>query len=291
MALSGSLTKLHIVVFLLGFTAVLGKLIHLSAIELVWYRMLFAVVALLIFLKYKKISLTLPRKTLLQILGTGLIVATHWILFFSAVKVSNVSVTLGCISVGTLFTGILEPIFNRRRASVLELVIGVIIIGAIYMIFQFETRYTLGIILSVVCALFASLFTVINRKFTATNNANVITYYEMLAGFTAISIYMFITGNTFYNLKISLPDFAYLLILGVVCTAYAFVVMVELMKKISAYTVVLSINLEPVYGIIFAFLIFGESEHMTTGFYAGTSVLLLCVFGYSFLKKRLAKNK
>lgn len=286
-----TLFKLHGVVFLLGFTAILGKLIHIPAIELVWYRMMFAVITLFIFLKYKKIDFAVPRKTLLMIFGTGLIVAAHWIFFFHAIKVSNVSVALGCLSVGTLFAGILEPLFEKRRASFLEIIIGVIIIGAIYLIFQFETRYTLGIIYAIICAFLSSLFTVINRKLTAKNNANAITFYEMIAGFAGVSIYMLVTNNlTQYNLSISLNDFIFLALLGTICTAFAFVAMVELMKTLSAFTIVLSINLEPVYGILFAFLIFGESEHMTLGFYLGAMILLLCVFGYSYIKKRYKKT-
>jgi len=255
--------KLHFIVFILGFTAILGKLIEIPAIELVWYRMMFAFIAVFFFLKFRSINFAVPRKELLKIVATGLIVAAHWIFFFHSIKVSNVSVALGCLSSGTLFASILEPLIERRKISWLEIVIGIIIIFAIYIIFQFEMRYYLGIIFSIICAFLSSLFTVINKNLTARNNANVITFYEMIAGFAGVSIYMLLSKNiSEIQLTLTWNDFIFLALLGTVCTAYAFVATVDIMKQLSAYTIVLSINLEPVYGILLAFFIFGKNNQL-----------------------------
>jgi len=283
--------SLHFVIIILGFTAILGKLISLPAVQLVWYRTLIAFIGIFIYLKFKKINYRIPLKNVLSILGIGVIVAAHWICFFHAVKVSNVSVTLGCLATTTLFTSFLEPITQKRRISLLEVFIGLIVIVGLYMIFQFETKYTLGIIFSVICAFLAGLFSVLNKNISLKFDPTVISFYEMISGFLAISIYMLTFENiATIDLSLSTNDLIYLLLLGIVCTAYAFVVQVGIMKVLSAYTVVLSINLEPVYGIIAANFIFGESEHMTTGFYSGTLLIILSVFLYPVIKNYLQRG-
>lgn len=285
---TGSLVQLHIIVFILGFTAILGKLISISAFELVWYRMLFAFVFLYILLRLKKIPLVDSPKDILIYLSVGLIVAAHWFTFFHAIKVSNVSVTLACLSTTTLFTGIVEPFVIKRRFYWVEAVLGVFIIAGLLLIFKFETRYSLGIFYALLSAFLAGVFNVINKKLTPGRNATRMAFYEMIGGFVAISLYLFLSpGFTMAAMQITLPDFVYLIILGSVCTAYAFTAIIELMKKISAYLVILSINLEPVYGVIMAYFIFGASEYMTSGFYAGTAIIILCVFAYQPLMKRV----
>ncbi|NVO03956.1 MAG: DMT family transporter [Bacteroidetes bacterium] len=282
--------QLHFIVLLLGFTAILGKLISIPAVELVWYRTLIAAFSLFVYLKFKRISLKVPTKELLKIMGIGLIVAAHWICFFNAIKVSNVSVTLGCLASGTLFTSFLEPLSQKRRIFWVEVVLGIIIIIGLYLIFQFETNYTLGIIFALIAAFLSSLFTVLNKNISNKFNANVVSFYEMLAGFIGICMYMIFTQSfSNYNLKVNTVDIICLVILAVVCTSYAFAATVELMKEISAFIVVLSINLEPVYGILLAFFIFGESEHMTTGFYFGTIIILAAVFSYPLLKRKFER--
>lgn len=278
---------LHLVVIILGFTAILGKLIQLPAVELVWFRMLIAVVALLFFIRIIKKPLHLPLKSVMKLSVIGLIIAAHWICFFQAIKVSNVSVTLGCLSVTTLFTSFLEPLINRKKVSLLEVIIGLIIILGIYIIFRFETRYVEGIIFTIICAFLASLFSVLNKKIALHYEPDVTTFYEMLSGFLVITIFLFISKGSWPI--VSLPtwnDLIFLLILGVVCTAFAFSATVKIMQKLSAYQVVLAINLEPVYGIVAAYFIFGESEHMTTEFYIGAAIILLSVILYTFLKSR-----
>ncbi len=286
----GNYFELHFIVVLLGFTAILGKLIELPAPVLVWYRTLFAFSALLIWLFFSKTKFILPFSKTVQLLGIGLVVGAHWIFFFHAIKVSNVTVTLGCLASGTLFASLLEPLFLRRRIYWFEVVIGIIIIGGLYLIFQFETKYGLGIAFSLISFFLSSLFTVLNKKIALKYNQNVVGFYEMLGGFIGVSVYLLFNGNlNSANLSFTFYDFIFLCLLAVICSAYAFSAIVRIMKEISAYVVVLSINLEPVYGIIAAYFIFGDSERMTAGFYIGAVIVLLSVFSYNTVAKRFLK--
>jgi drug/metabolite transporter (DMT)-like permease len=289
--LFGSYLKLHFVVLIYGFTAILGKLINLPATQLVWYRMFIAALSFILLFRINRVDFRLSRPDLFRILFVGVIVALHWITFFGAIKLSNISVTLGCLASTTLFASILEPIFLKKKVSVLEVFIGLFIIVGLYLIFQFETRYTIGIIVALISAFLGCLFTVLNKKLIIKHNASVISFYEMLGGFGVITIYMIASGELPDELKLpSNIDIFYLLLLGVVCTAYAFAVNVKVMERLSAYVVTLSINLEPVYGIILAYIFFKDSELMTPGFYAGTVIILLSVLGYPVLK-RVRKRK
>lgn len=287
---SGNYIELHIIVVFLGVTAILGKLISLPAPSLVWYRTMFAVIALFMYLLFTKTSFILPVRQTLMLLGVGLIVGIHWIFFFHAIKVSNVSVTLGCLASGTLFASLLEPLILKRKIYWFEVVLGIVIIVALYLIFQFETRYIAGIIFSLIAFFLSALFTVLNKKITYNFNQNVIGFYEMLGGFIGITAYLLFSGNMNTNdLGFTLSDFICLILLAVVCSAYAFSAIVRISRRLSAYAVVLSINLEPVYGIILAWLIFGESEQMTFGFYSGTFILLLSIFLHPVLERAFKK--
>ena len=288
----GNYFELHFIVVLLGFTAILGKLIQLPAPILVWYRTMFAFIALFIGLVASRKKFILHLKQTLQLLGIGLIVGLHWIFFFHAIKVSNVSVTLGCLASGTLFASLLEPLLFKRRIYWFEVMLGLAIIIGLYLIFQFETRYIAGIIFSLIAFFLSSLFTVLNKKITLKYHQTIIGFYEMLGGFTGVTIYLLFSGNlNSHDLSFSFNDFIYLVLLAVICSAYAFSAVVRIMKEISAYVVVLSINLEPVYGIILAYFIFGTSEYMTLGFYSGTLILILSIFLYPVLERRFKKNK
>ena len=283
--------KLHFIVLIYGFTAILGKLIILPADLLVWYRMLIAVVAFYIFIRWKKTDLSISKTQFVKLFGIGIIVAVHWITFFGAIKISNVSVTLGCLATVTLFTSLLEPFFFRKRINAVEVIVGLLIIMGLYLIFRFETRYSMGIIVALISAFLAGLFTVINKKMVVHQKASVISFYEMLGGFTGITIYLLFSRSGSSQLQLPSPiDFVYLLILGTICTAFAFAVQVDVMKHLSAYIVALTINLEPVYGIVMAYFLFGETEHMTSGFYLGTAIILTSVLGFPlyhyYLRKR-----
>ncbi len=285
-ALFGTYLQLHLVVLILGFTAILGKLIALPALELVWYRMLLTVVVFFVFLKISKDSTTVSRRSLLSFLGVGLIIALHWVTFYGAIKLSNVSVTLGCFATTTFFTSFLEPIFYRKRINVFEVLISLIILAGLYLIFRFETRYATGILVALFSAFLAGLFTVLNKKLVANHSAIQISFYEMVGGLIGLTLYITLSGRGIVipSLHPTLADLFYLFLLATVCTAYAHTMQVEVMKHLSAFTVTLTINLEPVYGIVMAFFIFGETERMTTGFYLGTLIILLSVVGFPLVK-------
>lgn len=231
---------------------------------------------------------SIDKKKTLKLLGIGGIVALHWFFFYHSIKTSTISVALICLSSTALFSSFLSPIFNKsHKFSLIDLITGLVIIAGIILIFQFESGYTEGIIYGLICSFMASLFTILNEIEVKGLAASTIGYFEMLGGFICMSAYLFITSfSTDYQMALSLSDGIYLIILGTVCTALAYVFGVAVMKEISAYTVVLTTNLEPVYGIILAFLIFGKKELMTAGFYQGAFIILAAVFFYPFVKKR-----
>ncbi len=249
--------------------------------------MLIACLTLLIYHFFKKKKQNLSTNSILKLLGIGGIVALHWFFFYHSIKNSTISVALVCLSSSALFTSFLSPFFTKNKTSLVDLITGLVIILGIFLIFHFETSYTEGIIYGLIAALMASLFTILNEIEVKGIEASVISYYEMLGGFILMSIYIGITFNHHdYHFLLNFSDLAYLILLGTVCTAFAYVMGVLVMKELSAYTVVLTTNLEPVYGILLAFLIFGQNELMSAGFYQGAFIILTAVFCYPFIKKR-----
>lgn len=284
---------LHVIVFIWGFTAVLGALISIEAIPLVWYRMLLASGLILLFLMARKINLKYTRKALAGFFIAGLLIALHWLAFFGAIKVSNVSVTLAVMSTGAFFTSFLEPLYYRRKIIGYEVLFGVLVVVGLYIIFQFETGYVNGIILALCSSFLGSVFSVINGKMAKRHKASVISFYELLFGVMCITVYLLINGSfTSEFFQLNKNDWIYLLILASVCTAYAFIASIHVMKWLSPYTVMLTINLEPVYGIILALLILGDSENMSPQFYYGALIILVTVIINGIMKtRRTIKNK
>ena len=273
-----SYLHLHLIVFIWGFTAVLGALISLDALPLVWFRMLLAVGFILVFVVYKKVPMKVPPRVLLGFLLAGLIIALHWFTFFKAIKVSNVSVTLACLSTGAFFTSFLEPLLYGKRIIWYEVLFGLIVVLGLYIIFNVEGNYTYGIFLALTSAFLSALFSVINSKYAKVYNATVISFYELLGGIIFFSVFLLFTNSfnaAFFS--ISAANWMYLGILSSICTAYAFIVSVKVMEFLSPYTVMLTINLEPIYGIILAVIVFQEKEKMSTGFYIGAIIILLTV--------------
>jgi len=286
-----SYLHLHLIVFIWGFTAILGELISLDALPLVWFRMLMAVGFIVLFMFYKKTDLTIPRKTMMVFLFLGLVIALHWLTFFKAIKVSNVSVTLACLSTGAFFTSFLEPILYKRKVIWYEVFFGLLVVGGLYIIFNFEGDYYLGIILALTSAFLSALFSVINGKYAKMYDSTVISFYELSGGVLCFSVYLLFTNSFSKEFFILQPsDWLYLIILSSICTAYAFIASVKVMKFISPYTVMLTINLEPIYGIILALLIFKDKEKMSPEFYLGAIIILLTVVLNGIIKYRL-KNK
>ncbi len=287
-SLKKSIITLHITVMVWGFTGVLGAVISVNEYQLVWYRVLIAAVSLAIFCKIKNISLKADFMPILKLLGIGLLLGLHWILFFGAIKASNISITMVCLSSLTLFTSILEPVFNRVKISKLEVLIGLVIILGIYLIFQFESQYTKGILMGLSSALMASLFTIINGKQIKNRSAIVISFYELVGAFLGVSVYLLFKNGTHQNLYLPVSDVVYLFILGTVCTSVAYVYGVMVMQHLSAFRVVLITNLEPVYAIIMALLFFGKTEHMSNQFYVGALIIFTAIFTYPVLKRKMA---
>lgn len=284
---------LHLIVFIWGFTAVLGALISIDALPLVWYRMLLAVFFVALFVWYKKISIRVSKTLFWQLIGAGIIIALHWVTFFKAIKVSNVSVTLACMSTGAFFTALIEPFWYKRKIIWYEIAFGLIVIIGLYVIFNVEGGYTEGIILALISALLSAIFSLINGKLVQKHKPSLISFYELLGGALFLTVYFIITGafdTNFFKLQTS--DWLYLGILASVCTAYAFIASVKVMKFISPYTVMLTINLEPVYGILLAFFVLGSTEKMSSSFYIGALIILCTVLANGILKnKRSIKSK
>lgn len=284
----------HVIVFIWGFTAVLGALISLDATPLVWYRMLMASGFILLWILWKKKRLRLDRKTILIMIIAGLVIAAHWLTFFGAIKVSNVSITLAMLSTGAFFTSILEPVFYKRKVIPYEIFFGVIVMIGLYIIFQVETDYVYGILLALCSAFLSAVFSLINGKLAKREDPAVISFYELFTGTLAITA--FLGFSSFFGkegagfsaefFQLSSSDWMYLLILATICTAYAFIASVAVMKHLSPYTIMLTINLEPVYGILLAFVIFGSEEKMDPAFYYGALLILTTVILNGILKTR-----
>lgn len=286
---------LHFLVFIAGFTAILGKLISVNAVSLVWFRMMFASILMIAYVKLFKVNLQLTKKELIKLCIAGVIIALHWITFYGAIKVANISIALAMFSTGAFFASLLEPIFYKRRIIPYEILFGIIVIIGIYLIVQSEIQHIEGMILGIVSAFLSSLFAVLNGKFLEQHSATKISFYEFISGVVFITLYIAFFGEgfsaSFFNTSAS--DILFLFILASVCTAYAFIASVHVMRFISPYTVVLTYNLEPIYGIILALILFPETEIMSSSFYIGAFIILGVVLSNGIIKnlKYLRRKK
>lgn len=270
---------MHIAIVLWGFTAILGKLISLDEGLLVWYRMFFSTVAMAVFLAIQKRQWKLPQGQFMPISLIGLVITLHWITFYGAIKASNVSIAISCFSSVALFTAVMDPLLKGKRPKASELLLGIAVIAGIYIIFTGQKFYFKGIVLSVISAFLASLFTILNKRISNKIDPAVITFYELGTGFLLLTIllpaWMSYNASTFI-----LPetrDLQYILILSIFCTTVAFTLSLHALQKIDAFTMNLSVNLEPLYSIILAFLLFKEHEFLTTQFYIGSALILSAV--------------
>ena len=275
-------------VLILGFTGIFGKLISLNTIELVWYRMLIAFITLFTFLAFKKELTKIKKKDFFGLLFVGSLVAVHWFFFFESIKVSNVSVAVVCLSTASFFSAMIEPFFLKRKPKLYEYLLAIVVFVTLFLMLEAETKYTMGYIYGIIASFLGTLFTLYNAKYINRLEASKITMVEMLAGVIIFSMLMLINKEIgISNLKININDFVYLFLLGTICTAAVFVWMVEIMKYISPYSLIMAINLEPIYSIVLALIIFSESEHMNLSFYVGASVIILVVFLESYLKNKI----
>ena len=285
---------LHFLVFIAGFTAILGKEISIDSISLVWYRMIIAGVLMFIFVKVSRINLNVGINVIFKFSLAGILIAIHWITFFESINQSNVSIALAMFSTGAFFASIIEPIFFKRKIIKYEILFGIIVVLGVWLITQSELKYLNGIILGIVSALFSTLFAVVNGQFVKNYNASSISLYEFISGVFFISFFIifFKGGFNIEYFTLSSKDWILILILASVCTAYAFIGSVHVMRYLTPYTVMLTYNLEPVYGILLALILSPENEIMSPQFYYGAILIISTVLLNGIIKNyKLVKNK
>jgi len=274
-----ALVQLHIAIFLAGFTAILGKLIGLNEIILVWYRLLITVITLGIMLLFKKRLKKIPVIEIVKIAAVGGLVALHWVAFYGSVKYGNVSIAVVCISGAGFFTAFLDPLISGRKMSVIEMILGAVAIAGIYVIFDFHPQFKVGILFGVISTILYSLFSIFNKKLVNYHSPEILTLYELSGGFLILTLivplYLQYFPATYYLPTNS--DWLWLLIMGWFCTVICFDLQLSALKKLSAFTINLSYNLEPVYGIILAFIIFSENKTLNINFYVGVGLILVAV--------------
>lgn len=279
---------LHIAVLLAGFTGVFGKLITLNEGLLVWYRVLFSAILLFVLLRVSKIPLKESLTDKVKIGKIGLFITIHWVFFYASIKYSNISIGVVCYCLTSLFTALFEPIINRKKFSATQLLLSALTLIGISLIFHFDTSYQLGIILGVISSSFAALYTIYNERLVQKYESITINYYQMIAGTIGLGLIMpvYLWYFPVATLLPSHSDFWYLLFLSAFCTVTLYVLFAESLKKLSAFTVNLSFNLEPIYAIILAFLFFNEGKQLNTSFYIGCSFVLASVILQGLLSVR-----
>lgn len=271
--------QLHIAILFAGFTAILGKLITLNEGYLVAYRMLISAITLVVILFFRKELMKLSWKKTLQLFAVGAIISLHWVSFYGSIKYSNVSVSVTCLSAIGFFTSLFEPMIMRRRIDVVEVFLGLLAIAGIYLIFNFYPEYKMGIIFGIISAMLACLFPIFNKTLLEKNSPETVTLYEMTGGVLALCFILPLYLH-FFPAKYFIPtpeDWFWLLILSWICTVFAFILSLNALKHLSPFTTNLSYNLEPVYSIIMAFIIFKENKFLGAGFYYGFALILLAV--------------
>ena len=271
--------QLHIAIFLAGFTGILGRLISLNEGLLVWYRMLFTIMALWLIVYISRNRESIIRKELLKMYVVGAIVALHWVFFYGSIKYANVSIGLVCFSAVGFFTALLEPLILKRRINPVELVLGVMVMTGIYFIFHFDPRYKTGILLGIFSSLLAACFTIFNKILLKQHSAMQVTLHELTGGWLSLTLLLPVYLH-YFPVQRFLPswsDTGWLLVLSLFCTVLAFNLSMNALRKISPFTVNLSYNLEPLYGIFLAFIIYREDRELEKGFYIGISIILFTV--------------
>lgn len=283
---------LHFIVLIWGFSPILGRYITCSTMQLVWFRIAITLVLITGYIVVSKQNVRVSPANLIKLGLIGIIIAIHWLCFYGAIKVSNVSVTMAAFSTGTLFTALTEPLILKRKIIWYEILIGLIIIAAICMIFSVETLYWQGIVLGVLAALTASVFSVLNATMIKNVSSTMISYVELWFGLIGLTGYLGLNGSLDADFFV-LDNQAIigLLLLAGVCTAFPFIASVDLMKHLSPYTITLTVNLETVYGIILAIFIYQENKQLSLTFYIGVSIILLAIFFNAWLKGRMNKSK
>ena len=282
-----NLILLHLIVLIFGFTGILGKLISIGAEPLVFWRCAIASVVLGAYMAARSRLRRYPLSVMLRWAGIGGIAAAHWITFFAAIKASNVSVALATLATSALFVSVTAPLVTKKKYDWRESVLGLLVIVGVSIILSVETRYINGIVLSLISAFLAGLFSTLNSIQIKTYDALNISFYELSAAAVLVAVYLAVTGGWSADVVVlSANDWLWIALLATVATAFAYVVSVDVMKELTPFTVALAINLEPVYSIVLALFIFGDEEKMSPGFYWGALLILLALFADAVLKRR-----
>ena len=277
--MKAALIKLHIAVFLWGFTGVLGKAIELNEGLLVWYRLLLTVVFLWLLLVFKKHQFVVPLKTAIMYASIGVIIALHWVFFYGSIKYSNVSIALVCLSSAGVMTAFLEPIMTRNRIVWYEVLLGLIAVIGIYLIFLFDSKFRIGIILGLIATLLSVIFSIINKKIIVKVQPKTLMFYQLIGGFVVLTLLMPLYLKAFPTNKLipTFSDFIWLIVLSLACTILSMDLSLQALKKVSAFTQNLTLNLEPVYGIVLAFVIYKENKDLSSTFYIGLILIFSTV--------------
>ncbi len=285
---------MHLIIFMWGFTGILGKLIHLDAFHIVWHRVLIATIGLGLVLPFINNSLKVKsKKQLFVIFGVGILVALHWVTFYQSIQLSTASLGILCLSTTTLHVTWLEPLVMKRKFSWIEFSMGLLVIYGIYYVTQdFDVKDYKALMYGLLSAFLAALFSVFNARLVKTVSSPTITFYELGTGFIFLSGVMIYQGRFDMSLfEMTWSDFWWLLFLGLLCTSFAFLANVEIVKKLGAFTVTLSINLEPVYTILLAIVILNENELLGDKFYIGAFIIIFVVVLNAIIKYYMkAKN-
>jgi len=284
------LIKLHVAVFLWGFTGVLGRLITLNEGLLVWYRLVLTIISLLVLMYVRGELQRLSLKQTLQLFGIGVIVALHWACFYGSIKYANVSIALTCLSAAGMFTALLEPWVMHTRIQWLEVLLGMVGVAGIYLIFHFDPRYQTGIIIGTAATIFSVVFNLLNKRIIQQVSSKTMLLYELCGGWLGVTVLMPFYLHLFptEHLWPSLGDWGWLLLLCWFCTVLAMDLSLQSLRKLSAFTQSLTLNLEPVYGIILAFAVYHENKYLSSSFYIGFALIFLSVALQTF---RIIKPK
>jgi len=284
--------QLHIAVFLAGFTGILGLLITLNEGMIVWYRLFLTAATMWILFGLMKKLQRIPVIDILKIAGVGFIAAMHWVTFYGSIKYSNVSVALVCFSAIGFFTALFEPLILKKRMNWTELLLGLITLSGIYIIFHFDTQYKTGIIIGIISAILASLFPIFNREFLKRINVETMLTWQQTGGLLTLSILLpfYLQRFPTPNFIPSLENFGWLLVLSWFCSVIAFQLSANALKRLSAFTVNLTYNLEPVYGILLAFIVYKENQFLSKWFFVGFAIIAVALIIHLYLLLKVERK-
>lgn len=284
-----ALLQIHLAVLLWGFTGILGRAISLDSVMLTWYRMLFTAIIMAAILTIRKQWVRIERRDLWKLVLVGCLMGIHWVAFYGSIKLANASIALVCLSTASVFTALLDPYINKRRKDPVEIILGLLALAGVYFIYRFQQFFATGILLGVIAAILSAVFTVLNKRFVNTYPARVMVFYEMGTGWLFITLllplqFYFLPDAQFLPRSTDLfssewyqNDWLWLIVISLCCTVWAQSLALNALKKLSSFTITLSVNMEPVYGILLAILFYQENKELTAGFYIGMSLICLSV--------------